>query len=541
MPQLLSRADENGWVTPAAADVGVAPAEKPYDAKYLYQQANLIQRRFAELSTPVRIVDVRASPSHLRFFLRPAMSGQTAQLGGLIENLRPALPGLLRNLEAELVELYPAQKSGEGAVLLVRPQNPPPLSLDFMLGQENFLNITDPTALSLGLSLNQQTIVRDLRSMPHLLIVGDAPQRHHLMSALILQLCLFNTPAEFRFALIGARTDIMDALAQSPHILGGTLHTLKEFRRLLDGLIKHLGQRKNQFNQQNAKTLDEYNESVKGQSQKPFPRLLITLDAVSLKGWGEERQAWFSNLYRLVKEGPALGLHVVLAVPDLQSTTVPNQLLELMSEQMILRSAFNTVNWAQPPASFPIVLIDSMYRANGSAPQPIELPEVDNKQIGLILKYWRRVATLRNTDSPDAAPIPPTGLTGYLRRTGQTGALLAARQQREAEQSDASLSAAILAEVPAIIKAERDTKPDLPVVDENTPPVPRHFLLLEKKYRRAGALAAYLGWLSIGPLIDVLEQSPQDARATLKALQEAGLLEAGESPMLRFMRLSEEE
>jgi hypothetical protein len=54
-------------------------------------------------------------------------------------------------------------------------------------------------------------------------------------------------------------------------------------------------------------------------------------------------------------------------------------------------------------------------------------------------------------------------------------------------------------------------------------------------------LAAYLGWLSIGPLIDVLEQSPQDARATLKALQEAGLLEAGESPMLRFMRLSEEE
>ncbi len=541
MPQLFSRADENGWVTPAAADVGVAPAEKPYDAKYLYQQANLIQRRFAELSTPVRIVDVRASPSHLRFLLRPAISGQTSQLGGITENLRPALPGLQRSLKAELVELYPAQKSGEGAVLLVRPENPIPLSLDYLLGQENFLNITEPTALSLGLSLSQQTIVRDLRSMPHLLIVGDTPQRLHLMSALILQLCLFNTPAEFRFALIGARTEIMDALAQSPHILGGTLHTLKEFRRLLDGLIKHLGQRKNQFNQQNAKTLDEYNEVVKGQPLKPFPRLLITLDAVSVKGWGEDRQAWFSNLYRLVKEGPALGLHVVLAVPDLQSTTVPSQLLELMPEQMILRSAFNTVNWAQPPAAFPVALIDSMYRANGSAPQPIELPEVDNKQIGQILKYWRRVATLRNTDSPDAAPIPPTGLTGYLRRTGQTGALLAARQQREAEQSDASLSAAILAEVPAIIKAERDTKPDLPVVDENTPPVPRHFLLLEKKYRRAGALAAYLGWLSIGPLIDVLEQSPQDARATLKALQEAGLLEAGESPILRFMRLSEEE
>lgn len=541
MPQLLPRTDENGWITPAAADVGVTPAEKPYDAKFLYQQANIVQRRFAELQTPVRIVDVRASPSHLRFFLRPAISGQTAQLGGLVENLRPALPGLQKALDAELIEIFPAQKSNEGVMLLVRPKNPAPLSLDYLLGQEAFANTAEPTAINLGLGINQQTVVRDLRTMPHLLIVGDAPERLHLLSSLVLQLSIFNTPGEFRFALIGGRNDMLDTLAQSQHILGGTLNSVKELRRLLDGLIKHMGQRKTQFSQQNAKSLEAYNELVQSHPQKPFPRLVIVVDAVSIKGWANEREAWFSNLYRLIKEGPALGLHVFMTVPDLQANTLPTQMLELMPEQIILRTALNTVNWAQPPASFPLVLIDSMYRANGSSPQPVELPVVDSKRVGQVLKYWRRVATLRNTDSPDAAPIPSTGLTGYLKRTGQTGSLLAARQQREAEQSDASLSAAILAEVPAIIKAEKDTKPDLPVVDENTPPAPRHFLLLEKKYRRAGALAAYLGWLSIGPLIDVLEQSPQEARATMKALQGAGLLELGESPMLRFVRLSEEE
>jgi hypothetical protein len=56
---------------------------------------------------------------------------------------------------------------------------------------------------------------------------------------------------------------------------------------------------------------------------------------------------------------------------------------------------------------------------------------------------------------------------------------------------------------------------------------------------QAQALAAYLGWIGIGPLRDVLGLPTGEARAILAALQSIGVIETGDGPVLRFVRLAE--
>jgi hypothetical protein len=79
------------------------------------------------------------------------------------------------------------------------------------------------------------------------------------------------------------------------------------------------------------------------------------------------------------------------------------------------------------------------------------------------------------------------------------------------------------------------------------PPPPTHEALVratellapwQSSHTRARALAAYLGWLSIGPLRDVLELSEAEAHRVILDLQAGGLLEAGDGPIWRFTRLN---
>ncbi|MGQ9887404.1 MAG: hypothetical protein ACUVSX_02830 [Aggregatilineales bacterium] len=75
MPQLLSRRDNNGWLTPAMADilrqaVGSLPGED-----LVRTQIAEIQRILNEQDTPARIVDVRKA-SRVLFIARPELVGK---------------------------------------------------------------------------------------------------------------------------------------------------------------------------------------------------------------------------------------------------------------------------------------------------------------------------------------------------------------------------------------------------------------------------------------------------------------------------------
>jgi hypothetical protein len=56
---------------------------------------------------------------------------------------------------------------------------------------------------------------------------------------------------------------------------------------------------------------------------------------------------------------------------------------------------------------------------------------------------------------------------------------------------------------------------------------------------QAMTLAAYLGWIGVGPLRDIFGVSVSEARSTIAALQRMGVVEEGSATILRFIRLAD--
>jgi hypothetical protein len=499
-----------GWETPTLGDIVEALPIQHYTPEEREEELTLFRARLAQVGVVAEVMDIQHLPSHLRYHVRP--TGNTISANNyeqFISTLRQALPELKRTMGAISAEVFVSPQKPLVVQLLLRLPNSTPLSLSQMLRTRQFVESDARTTIPLGINLDQEIIAFPLEQLRHLLVVGTATTRFQVLSSILLSLAIFNTPAELRYALIGENTDPFDQFSQSPHVLGGTLTTMRELRRLLDGLVKHLGQRRQQFLLHNVTTLEQYNTTVNDAQNKPFPRLVIVIDTIPFEDeWSREREVWFSTVYRLVKEGPAVGIHVILTTNSLSSSTVPPQLLNLLKSQVVLKAEFHQV--PNLPV-IPLAFADAVLLGLNGGPVPLEVPVTDDKSLSALIRYWRQMNAKRTMAAL---------AQGRQKSTGDTG-LLTLRQ-------DARLKTAV-----AKLRARQDSLSSEAETQEAHAVLPDQ----EKNRRQAGALAAYLGWLSVGPLMDVLDMSLDEAQHMIELLQSFSVLEGGPGPIWRFIRL----
>ncbi len=141
---------------------------------------------------------------------------------------------------------------------------------------------------------------------------------------------------------------------------------------------------------------------------------------------------------------------------------------------------------------------------------PIELCTVSKEDIQRLVAYWRQVSIQRSQES---VPQERTGFTGMLREVTE--------ERQESAQIPASPAApravaSTLARATSTLSGNTD----------------------ERTLNQAQALAAYLGWMGLGPLRDVLGLSAAEARTVLETLQQHGVIERGDMTTLRFIRLA---
>ncbi|GEM_PF-2165311 len=517
MPRLLSRMDDTGWLTPAIADVLDELPSIPHDEQFRRDQALTIQQRLAELGTPVRIVRIGVSPSWTLFVLQP---GEERQRGSRqkvsAEGIARRLPHVQRALEAEAVGIVPELRPGSEQIgILVRMPDHHRLRLRELLLSPTFQSMSASTTLALGLGLDQRSVVRDLAALPHLLLVGKTGQIDASVHSLLLTLVLFNTPAEVRFALmrLGAdeqsSTSAMETFAQLPHVLGQRLRTPEESLRLLDGMLKECERRKQLFSTYEAVDLAAYNARVRGQAENVLPRIVVVMDNLLAADWLSRRDQWLTTLGALLEEGGAAGIHL-LAAADLESEgRLPDALAALFPVRMVALHAAAR-RWWPYRVPFPRHFADAFVASGNDEAEPLAFGQVSEREIVRVVDYWVRAAKHRPAMQQSAFD--------------------------QVEPSAEELPEAPARHIESEAPSEPEAEPALPspaalrrVAEALTPQ--------DVKLARAGALAAYLGWLGVGPLHDVLGMSEEEAAEVLEHLQMVGVLETGSGPTWRFARL----
>jgi len=510
MPQLLSRRDDTGWLTPSMADIlkqGTAalPAED-----LIRSQVNEIQQMLAELETPARIIDVRPSPSHILYIARPEIVGRRS-------NRRPVTPAEIRRSLGTIAEkhsdwtlgfLPKVQDDDESIGILLRTEEHQPLKLRQLVIGNAFLHHQSTLALVLGVTVDQQMIVRDLAALKHLLVVGSESARRHLIREILLTLALFNTPAEMRFGLIGANIKTFDDFSSAPHILGRLVEGTDNGVRLLDGMMKESERRRQWLLESQTESFQEYNVVLQKQGEPPVPRILIVLDSLSDPAWQEANERWMPILYDLLVNGSKIGIHLLMTAN--QQSDVPENIEEVLDTQFIMRSANpdlaeNLKNFHSSALRFIDAFI--IEKKASTSMTAVELCAVGDDEIQRLTTYWRQMATQRAQDPK--VQVRKTGFTDLLPEVDPEPRLAAPLPTRT--------------RVGTLAKATQALSSN----DE------------DRILGQAQALAAYLGWIGMGPLRDVLGLPSGEARAILAALQNIGIIESGDSPVLRFVRLAE--
>jgi DNA segregation ATPase FtsK/SpoIIIE, S-DNA-T family len=510
MPQLLSRRDDTGWLTPSMADIlkqGTAalPAED-----LIRSQVNEIQQMLAELETPARIIDVRPSPSHILYIARPEIVGRRS-------NRRPVTPAEIRRSLGTIAEkhtdwtlgfLPKIQDDDESIGILLRTEEHQPLKLRQLVVGNAFLHHQSTLALVLGVTVDQQMIVRDLAALKHLLIVGSDSARRHLIREILLTLGLFNTPAEMRFALVGANVKTFDDFSAAPHILGRLIDGLENGVRLLDGMMKESERRRQWFLESQTESFQEYNAHLQRKGEPPVPRILVVLDSLSDPAWQEAHERWIPTVYDLLVNGAKIGVHLLLTAN--QQSDVPETLENALDTQFIMRSANpelaeNLKNFHSSALRFiDAFIVDKKQAATLTA---VELCAVGDDEIQRLTAYWRQMATQRTQDPK--IQVRKTGFTDILPDIDPEPRIAAPMPTRTRVGTLAKATQAL-------------SSPDE-----------------DRILGQAQALAAYLGWIGMGPLRDVLGLSSGESRAILAALQNIGSIESGDGPVLRFVRLED--
>lgn len=514
MPQLLSRRDDNGWLTPAMADILLPAAGSPLSEDTLRAQAAEIQRLLHEQDAPVRIVDARPITSRVLFIARPELVGKR-------NARRSVTPAEIRRGLSTVAEQHPEWTLGfiqqipddnESVGILLRTEKHQPLKLRQVLVSNTFIHSPSTLSWVVGVTLEQQVVVRDLGLLGHLLIAGSETARPHIVRTMLTTLLLFNTPAELRFTLVGTGSTVYSEFTNVPHMLGRIVEDSAHGGRLLDGMSKEVQRRWQWFQEREVSTLSAYNELLNREHQPPLPRIFVLLDAFGDESWINNPDSWIEPTYNLLVNGTRTGVHVLCAAA--QPEHVPDPLAGVLESRIIMRSASPDLVAAVKGSVYGSALrfVDAFFVENqrDTTSLPIELCTVAPEEIQRLVTYWRGAAVQRGREMTSREH---TGLIELL----------------------PELAGSDLAERPAASSLPTRTRAGtlaratqaLGSLDENT------------VLQRAQALAAYLGWIGVGPLHDVLGLSIGEARAVIAALQNLGVVESGDKTTLRFIRLAE--
>lgn len=516
MPQLFSRMDEMNWLTPPMADILDQGAPPPGGDGSIREQMLTLQQKLGDLETPARVINVRPSPSYTMFVAKPdVVNLQGNQRAVTIAEIKRSIGQIAEEKkEWKLGFLPQLEEVADTVGILLRTDKHKRLSLRRLLVRTGFREHPSTLAFVIGNTLEQRLVVEDFADLGGILFVGKEGSRQHFVHSVLLTLITLNTPGEVRIAITGNSSSTSQKFVSTPHALGRLLNGTDDILRFLGGLVKEIQRRQDTFQVAGVKNIDSYNEQLHSQDKIRLPRIVTMIDSLSDEDWQNRRQEWLPLLIEILRDAGQSGVHLILTADQVSDNHIPPKLEEYIPVSVIMRSSASDYTSQLDNFHGSLVrFIDAIVIDEDGTITPVEYCIVSQEEIEKAVSYWYHAAQQRERE------VQATRISGT---TGVTGTLEAVDAQKPPHAPPPKQSPE---EVPAVSKTS-EIQMQSPVGEE-----------VEAKIQQAQALAAYLGWIGMGPLQDILGLSQEQATRILGILRQMKLIENGNSPTPRFIPL----
>jgi hypothetical protein len=174
-------------------------------------------------------------------------------------------------------------------------------------------------------------------TLNHALIVGRTGSgKSNLLHVLITAASLKYDPDELRLYLIDLKTVEFVVYRDLPHAEAVAVDADREFAlSVIEGLDREMAQRMEAFKSVKANDLAEYRDKT----GKKLPRILLIVDEFQVLFERDDRVAQESArlLDRLVRQGRAFGIHVLLGSQSLAGHALPRSTIDQMAVRIALQ------------------------------------------------------------------------------------------------------------------------------------------------------------------------------------------------------------
>ena len=263
--------------------------------------------------------------------------------------------------------------------------------LSEILSSNDFTKRDVRLPIALGKNISGIPVVRDLASMPHLLIAGTTGSGKSVcINTIILSLLFRHTPDRCKFILIDPKMLELSTYEGIPHLLCPVITEAKKAASVLGWVVKEMENRYRLMTKEGVKNIDGYN----AKHVLTMPYIVVVVDEMSdlMLVAGKEIENYIQKLSQMAR---AAGIHIIMATQrpsvDVITGTIKANFPTRISFQVTSKIDSRTILGEQGAEQL-LGKGDMLYMSSANRIVRIHAPFVSENEIEKVNNYLRSQA-----------------------------------------------------------------------------------------------------------------------------------------------------
>lgn len=298
-------------------------AKNPVASEIVQQE---IQEKSAKLvetletyGAKTRIVGIHRGPSVTRYELQPAAGVRVSKITGLADDIALNLAAMSVRIDAPV--------PGKACIGIEVPNDHrDTVSLRELIDSEEYRKAKGKLTFAVGKDIEGNIIIGDIAKMPHMLVAGTTGSGKSVFTnSIILSILYHASPDEVKLILIDPKKVEFPIYNKIPHLLIPVVTEPLKAAGALGWAVNEMNKRYLMFEANNVKNLQEFNDMVLEERNKPaeeqdevhakidlLPQIVIVVDEFADLMMAARSEVEDSVL-RLAQLARAAGIHMIIA------------------------------------------------------------------------------------------------------------------------------------------------------------------------------------------------------------------------------------
>lgn len=364
----------------------------------LKEKSKKVMDCLADFNIQCELVRITPGPVITLFEIRPAPGVRVSRIANLNDDLA-------RSLMAEAIRIQAPVPGSDTVGIEIPNDTRSMVSFKALIRSESFQNTSSPLSMALGKDIEGKPTIKDLATMPHVLVAGTTGAGKSVCLNTILLSFLYNaSPNELKLLLIDPKRVELAMYTDLPHLVHPVITEPVLAKTALEWAVYEMDRRYNCLARLGVKHFKDFNKKLhelgkhipSELSDLTFmPYFVVVIDELAdlMMTAGKDVEG---SIVRLAQLARAAGIHLIVAtqrpsvdvVTGLIKANFPSRIAFQVANKYDSRTILDTTGAEQLLGKG-----DMLFKPNGGKIQRLHGAFVSDEEVQAITEHWKKQQT----------------------------------------------------------------------------------------------------------------------------------------------------